>query len=268
MKKYEAITADLEKKIKSGALRASERLRSQSELAEEYDVSVGTVQKSLRRLETDGLIMSVHGSGTYVTTGSPESEEVVNFRFVDENDRVLPVFLKVEEVDVIDTDGPWRSHLGDGEVIAVRRIASIDLQFSAVNTVYFLKKNFESLLSMPLYRLDGHELTLLIGRQNMESDHFVYRIRGGELSDRACTMNHLDAKTGGMHWEIYGFTADDRPNWFQKIEVPLTKYSLEIFASGRRYIKQHAHDLNRRSQARPKRDAVKTTRRAVKVHAG
>ncbi len=254
MKKYDAIAVELEQKIKSGTLRASERLPSQSDLASEYGVSVGTVQKSLRILENNGLIMSIHGSGTYVTTGSPESEEVVNFRFVDGNERVLPVFLKVEEVNVIDSDGPWRSHLGDGEIIEIRRIANIDLQFSAINTIYLARRDFDLLLSLPLYRLDGHELTMLIDRQNMESDHFVYKLKGTELSERSCTINHLEPRTRGLFWEIFGFTSLNQPNWYQRIELPLTEYSLEIFASGRKHIKQQLHDSARRTPVRQKRE--------------
>ncbi|MET2829280.1 GntR family transcriptional regulator [Mesorhizobium shangrilense] len=261
MKKYDAIAVELEQKIKSGALRASERLRSQSDLATEYGVSVGTVQKSLKILENNGLIMSVHGSGTYVTTGSPESEEVVNFRFIDENKRVLPVFLKVEEINVINEDGPWRQHLGEGETIEIRRIANIDLQFSALNTIYLVRRDFDMLLSLPLYRLDGHELTMLIDRQNMESDHFVYQLKGGVLSDRTCIINHLDVKSQGLHWEIFAYTAANQPNWYQRIELPLTGYSLEIFASGRKHIKQQMLDTARRQPMRQKREVTKKTSR-------
>lgn len=259
MKKYDAIAVELEQKIKSGALRASERLRSQSELAAEYGVSVGTVQKSLKILENNGLIMSVHGSGTYVTTGSPESEEVINFRFVDENNRVLPVFLKVEEVNVIDTEGPWRQHLGEGEMIEIKRLANIDLQFTAVNTIYLPRQDFDSLLSLPLYRLDGHELTMLIDRQNMESDHFVYRLNGGVLSERTCILNHLEVGSRGLHWDISAYTAANQPNWYQRIELPLTEYSLEIFASGRKHIKQQLHETSRRQPVRSKREAMRKT---------
>ncbi len=261
MKKYDAIAVELEQKIKSGALRASERLRSQSDLATEYGVSVGTVQKSLKILESNGLIMSVHGSGTYVTTGSPESEEVVNFRFVDGNKRVLPVFLKVEEVNVINDDGPWRQHLGDGEIIEIKRLANIDLQFSALNSIYLARGEFDALLSLPLYRLDGHELTMLIDRQNMESDHFVYQLRGGILSERTCIINHLDPQSQGLHWEIFAYTATNQPNWYQKIELPLTDYSLEIFASGRKHIKQQLRDTTRRQPPRQKRDGTKRNTR-------
>lgn len=262
MKKHESIASDLTQKIKSGILRASERLRSQSELAQEYGVSVGTVQKSLRHLESSGLVVSVHGSGTYVTTGSPKIEEFVNWRFLDENDRVLPGFAKVEEVKIIEENGPWRDHLGEAKAIRVKRIVSIDLQFVAYSTVYLSPIIFDSMLSLPPYQLDGFELTKSINDHGLESDHFVYRIHGEELSDRLCTLNHLSPKTRGMYWEIYGFTIDGQPNWYQVIECPLTKYSLEIFVFGKENIKRHLQHSYHKDPIKPKQVARKRRKRS------
>jgi len=64
--KYERITGDLRRKIRSGDLAPGEQLPSQSALAESYDVSLPTVQQALGILQAEGLLDVIQGLGTYV----------------------------------------------------------------------------------------------------------------------------------------------------------------------------------------------------------
>jgi len=64
--KYERITVDLRRKIRTRDLPVGEQLPSQTALAEQYKVSLPTIQQALGVLEAEGLIDSVQGIGTYV----------------------------------------------------------------------------------------------------------------------------------------------------------------------------------------------------------
>jgi GntR family transcriptional regulator len=64
--KYERIAADLRRKIRTQELAAGELMPPQTALAEQYRVSLPTVQQALGVLEAEGLIDAVHGIGTYV----------------------------------------------------------------------------------------------------------------------------------------------------------------------------------------------------------
>jgi GntR family transcriptional regulator len=64
--KYERITADLRRKIRTHELAPGEQMPAQTALAEQYRVSVPTIQQALGVLEAEGLIDAVHGIGTYV----------------------------------------------------------------------------------------------------------------------------------------------------------------------------------------------------------
>jgi GntR family transcriptional regulator len=64
--KYERITADLRRKIRAHYLAPGEQMPSQTALAEQYRVSVPTIQQALGVLEAEGLIDSVQGIGTYI----------------------------------------------------------------------------------------------------------------------------------------------------------------------------------------------------------
>jgi GntR family transcriptional regulator len=62
--------------ITSGRLAAGERLPSVRELAAWAEVNVNTVRSVYSRLESDGLVVTRHGSGSFVADGAGRSPEI------------------------------------------------------------------------------------------------------------------------------------------------------------------------------------------------
>ena len=65
---YSRVALAIEEDIRSGNLRPGDRLPSERDLAEHFDVSRVTVRRALGDLADVGLVESHHGSGTFVTT--------------------------------------------------------------------------------------------------------------------------------------------------------------------------------------------------------
>lgn len=63
---YLRIYRDLRSKIQRGSLAPGERLPTQRELAESYQVTVMTVRQALQLLEQEELVVPRHGLGTFV----------------------------------------------------------------------------------------------------------------------------------------------------------------------------------------------------------
>lgn len=72
---YQRIVQDVRDKIRSGRWTAGTKLPSTRELAEEYGVAAGTVQRALTELRTAGLIYSHQGRGSFITETASESNE-------------------------------------------------------------------------------------------------------------------------------------------------------------------------------------------------
>lgn len=72
---YQRIVQDARDKIRSGRWAAGTKLPSTRELAEEYGVAAGTVQRALTELRTAGLIYSHQGRGSFITDTAAETNE-------------------------------------------------------------------------------------------------------------------------------------------------------------------------------------------------
>jgi GntR family transcriptional regulator len=75
---YVQISELLHREIAAGHWVPGERLPTESQLAEDLDVAVGTLRKALKVLEDDGLLERRQGSGTYVRK-PPEGGAVYQF---------------------------------------------------------------------------------------------------------------------------------------------------------------------------------------------
>lgn len=63
---YEQLTTQIKSLVIDGKLAAGEALPSVRSLAAELKISALTVKKSYDRLEEEGLIVTVHGKGSFV----------------------------------------------------------------------------------------------------------------------------------------------------------------------------------------------------------
>lgn len=74
-KDYERIVGSITDKIYSGVLKPGQRLPTYRQLAEEYEVSVTTLQTALRLLRASGLVEGQQGKGMWVADPLPPRPE-------------------------------------------------------------------------------------------------------------------------------------------------------------------------------------------------
>jgi DNA-binding GntR family transcriptional regulator len=79
---YQQITGWMRQQISSGNWPEHFRLPSEIDLANELEVSRGTVRKAIRQMIDDGSLVSIHGKGTFVASSTleqPIAEQLVGF---------------------------------------------------------------------------------------------------------------------------------------------------------------------------------------------
>jgi len=97
---YQRIVRDLRDKIAAGRLAVGEKLPSTRELADEYGVAPGTVQRALSELRTANVIYSHQGRGSYVAgTASDTSEDVTARALRTLEERVAELSDRLEKLE-------------------------------------------------------------------------------------------------------------------------------------------------------------------------
>ncbi|MFD7963075.1 GntR family transcriptional regulator [Streptomyces zaomyceticus] len=71
---YVAVADHIAARISAGELAPGARLPAERDLAEGYGVAYLTVRRAARVLRERGLILTVHGKGTFVTDPLPADE--------------------------------------------------------------------------------------------------------------------------------------------------------------------------------------------------
>ncbi|URI10957.1 GntR family transcriptional regulator [Aquincola tertiaricarbonis] len=80
---YQQIKALITRSLQGGEWKPGEPIPSETELAQRFKVSQGTVRKAIDELATENLLVRRQGKGTFVAT---HAEEKVQFRFL----RLIP----------------------------------------------------------------------------------------------------------------------------------------------------------------------------------
>lgn len=74
---YAQIIHILEQQIRAGRLSPGDKLPTQQQLADHFEVSLAPVKQALRELEERGIVSTRQGRGTYVLDITPLSEEII-----------------------------------------------------------------------------------------------------------------------------------------------------------------------------------------------
>jgi DNA-binding GntR family transcriptional regulator len=70
---YRQVAIHLRERVESGAYLPGSQLPTEADLVEEFEVARDTVRRAIALLAEEGLVVTVHGRGTYVRSDSDEN---------------------------------------------------------------------------------------------------------------------------------------------------------------------------------------------------
>lgn len=134
---YQVINKDLSDQIMSGLLRRGQRLSSEAHLAKHYGVSRMTLRQALGQLETEGLVVRLHGKGTFVAEQHPVRRRGSRLDLLHEqlgvSEEALTTKVLLRDVMQAPSDVARSLGLGFGQrVINVKRLRLLDSKPIAV----------------------------------------------------------------------------------------------------------------------------------------
>jgi GntR family transcriptional regulator len=229
--KYLRLRNSLATAIAEGRWKAGAKIPTEDRLTEATGLSLGTVQKALRTLSDDGLIVRRQGMGSFVASGgeSPMNAPFYHCRFLDEEGQVLPIFSKFVRRRPAAGEGEWSKHLAGSEIVCLERVFSINNEFSIYTHLYFDALRLPALAKAPAAKLNGVNLKDLITReQHVPLTQFSENLAVAVFPPHVCEAIGVKPKTSGAVLEIVGRGRQGDAVYFQELFIPPTGRRLHI----------------------------------------
>lgn len=184
---YLQLMEQLITKINNGDYAERDKLPSERELCEIYDLSRTTVRQALQELEREGYIYKEHGKGTFVAPKSFNQHLVHLYSFTDEMDRAgKKPTTKVLSFEKIAIDERLAKNMDLNvydEVFKVSRLRLADeeplmYEISYLPSNVFSKLTEEALMKKPMYKVFSEDYGVAVTRATEQFS--ATRIRSSE----------------------------------------------------------------------------------------
>ncbi|MBV7483359.1 GntR family transcriptional regulator [Bordetella sp. BOR01] len=221
--KYLQLKNALAQEITAGRWEPGDQLPAEDLLVEAAGLSLGTVQRALRMLVDDGVLIRRHGSGTYVAKRRyPMGGPFQHFRFVDDTgEGILPIYTRVLRRFVVEKGGPWHDLLKSEKVVCIDREFSINNEFSVYVQIYFCGIRIPELASVDTAELNGVSFKDLLSRKYGQSKaSYTERMSIRRLPPFVAQGLKLPRNTVGVRLDIVATDQNGNAIYFQHAYIP------------------------------------------------
>ena len=231
--KYAQLRELLAAAIAGGQWKPGERLPGETELIRMTGFSLGTVQRALRALVDDGLVVRTQGSGTFVSQGRTPIDAPLHLRFLGNagEPRFLPLIPKVLARKRIRERGAWSEWLGQtgADVVRVDRRLSVNGEFNVFNRFYFSAKRFPDIAAKPIAALDGANLKELLGSYfRLPITNVEQRVSVVRFPPEVVRAVGARAGVTGMLLESAASAGRGNPIYFLESFIPPSRRRLDV----------------------------------------
>jgi len=230
--KHARLHAALIEAIEAGELPLGARLPGERDLSAALGISLGTTQKALTRLVTEGFLVRRHGHGTFVANGRRPIGGSWHYRFLDlDGQTELPVYTVVLERSLVTESGPWSETLGPDPkgYVRLERRADIGNLFQCHGEIWLPASRFGRLMRFSERRLNDTNLKLLLESEfaapTTEASGAAWVRR---ISARAARTIRVAPGTWGLEVHIVTYGMGRQALSFQRMIVPPTDYALKL----------------------------------------
>ncbi len=234
--KYMALRDAIVNGVAVGALLPGTRLPTEAQWASELPLSLGTIQRALRMLVEDGVIVRQQGNGTFI---AGDSEQVMHApmhcRFVsDDGTGYLPVHPKVLARFEVTDPGGWSEHLACAKALCIERILTIDDEFSVFSRFYMDPDRLPVFSSLSLKQLSSENFKEIIMREtNQVMGRINQFMAQTKFEPEICKLLGVPLKTVGQRLIIYAFVGRDSAIYYQELFIPPNNRILHFPSDGR-----------------------------------
>lgn len=213
--KIRMIADSLLASIASGQLRNGDRVPSERNLAREFSVSLGTVQRALEQLEHRGVLKREHGRGSFVR-GLGASLDSRYVRFRDLSGKELPVFWHVVKHQKVKPKKEITSFFGEGvPLVRLDRQIDVNGQFAMFNHVFMAETSFGAVSDEVADNTNLREV--LARRLSLPTLRIEELVGFAPMPAEVARALGCDPATLAFVLELRSYTVGDEPVYLQRI---------------------------------------------------
>lgn len=163
MKKFEKIVTWIQEEVRSGRMVSGEKLPSEQELSEQFQVSRQTVRRALEELVKENIVESRRGSGSYICEDAGMLQIAMTDNSVAKERMHLEEFLRTRRIDGLIAE-PVKSGLPNPNLDLYQKLQKSGIPVVFVNSFY---EN----LTIPHVSLDDEKAGYLATKHLLECGH-------------------------------------------------------------------------------------------------
>lgn len=227
--KYARFYNAIREAVHNGHLAPGDKLPSEQELSSRLPASLGTLQKALKALSDDGIVVREHGRGTFIRDQEIKYEDIRVFRFLDQG-RPLPLTLQGLGIREVELDDELAGFFGSQRCAVVQRLVQVQGEPWTFNEFFLPLAQASELLDKPPGEFDGLSLhEYLFQAHRILTTRFAHRLGVGPFSASARAALQLDDSVQhGMMWRVRGYSREGQPTTYQRFEVQPGHRDIEL----------------------------------------
>jgi DNA-binding GntR family transcriptional regulator len=166
--KYKRLMAAIQDAMHSGALVAGDRLPTEKDFAAALPYALGTVQKALNGLVSQGLLRRNRRSGTFVSEQARRLDDTSQFDFKHADGKpVGDVMTEITGVAHTGDRGHWAAVLGNcpAGYIEIKRMDRIGSDFRCYVEIYLRADRFGEMLTNDRAKMSGRNIRSVLESQ-------------------------------------------------------------------------------------------------------
>lgn len=230
--KYARLQKALRQAIERGLWKPGSKLPTEIELAAVTPFSLGTVQRAIRALVDEGVVVRRRGYGTFVAEQPKPMETPLHCRFLNDDETgYLPVFPKVVSRRRIAKKGPWSQHLGQrgNNIIQIDRKININNEFLVYSKFFVNADRLGSLMDVPIDKLDGANFKAILLRDfNLSIARVSQNMTVAQFPPEVCRAIAVRIGTVGTIIEIVASGGTGEAIYYQQLYVPPSARKLHL----------------------------------------
>lgn len=229
--KYLRLASVLMDGMRKGVWRPGDRLPPEEELTALTPFSLGTIQRALRDLADQGLVLRQHGLGSFVADRPRQLQDPWHCRFLDDDGvTVLPIFSQAIARVAEAGDGPWRKSLGyEAEVMRLDRVIVVNDEFRIFSRFYADRKLLGKMWEMPMTELHGANFRqLIVNECQLPITEITRLITISQFDDEACEYIGAPGGCSGIHLQATAQAGRLLAIYYQDFFIPPTRHPLQV----------------------------------------